>query len=348
MLSVWILSDGKPGHFNQSRGVLKALEKIYPVQSHWVDVRLPFGASRTVLRLLLNRTRRALPLAFASIFYQVSRLPAGRPDVIISTGGKTSFLNAWLARHYQCPNVFVGSLRGLSDRVFSLVLTLQNLPQASRCITVDLPPTAIDPHEVQQAGDAYRAERGLRQQDLWTMVIGGGGAGYTFHEQDWRMLGQAMEALAKYNGIRWLVTTSRRTGEEAERLLRASLPRQVLADAVWYGAEPRSVMLAFLGAGSLVFCTEDSMSMITEAIASARPVFTVYPEHGVPEPRYLQALEKFMGNGWLLRVPIRSLHDFPVHEEREGLRPLDRSPSELLLEKIEATLRGHLRSSEHG
>jgi len=90
-----------------------------------VTVRLRIGLGRNILRLILNHTCMPLPSGLLKLFYEIDDLPDQGCDLIVSTGGKTSFANAWLARWKNVPNIFVGSLRRLSPGHFSVVLTLE-------------------------------------------------------------------------------------------------------------------------------------------------------------------------------------------------------------------------------
>jgi mitochondrial fission protein ELM1 len=48
-------------------------------------------------------------------------------------------------------------------------------------------------------------------------------------------------------------------------------------DVVWYSQTPRKVTKAFLGLADRVFVTMDSLTMITEAVASGRPTVALCP-----------------------------------------------------------------------
>ena len=81
--------------------------------------------------------------------------------------------------------------------------------------------------------------------------------------------------LARREGIRWLVTTSRRTGKEVEAKLRGLLPPEVVADAVWWCHLPEKKFPAYLGAAEVIWVTQDSVSMVTEAVAAGKPVVVI-------------------------------------------------------------------------
>ena len=336
--AVLVLSDGRPGHFNQAKGIVRALELIGPVDLEWAEVRLRFGFLRRPLKWLLNSFFRPLPLWLLRGFYRLPRLRHKRPDVIVSAGGKTSFLNAALARRHNARNIFAGSLRGLSAELFSAVLTLEPIAGANSNLVVELAPTVIDPAEVRAAGEGYCRDKGLGDAPLWAMLIGGEGAGYGYTADDWRRLAKGMVALAETYRIKWLLTTSRRTGKEAEKILEGSLPEGILADAVWYGRDPRKVMTAFLGAAEVVFCTEDSLSMLTEAIAAGRPVISLAPKHSASDRRYTEALERLAGRKLLHRVALEQLGQAAIPQLSGELTPLRNSVATRLALQLEPVL----------
>ncbi len=232
---VWALSDGIPGHDGRTRALIKALEHLGPVAVEWVQVSIRFGAARSVLGPLLNMTRGPLPDSVIRAFYRMPTLPGAPPDVIVSSGGKTSFPSALLARRFGCRNFFAGTLRSLSERHFTAFTTPFPVAGARRNIVTEVPLTDIDAREVAQAGAAYRKERGLGDERIWTVLIGGDGSGYRYSLRDWADLGKVLERVAVTHGIRWLLATSRRTGAVGERVLRDTVPAEFLADAAWYG-----------------------------------------------------------------------------------------------------------------
>ncbi len=344
-LKVWVFSDGRPGHFNQSRGLLKVLRLRYEVDDQWFEVRLRAGILRCALRYVLNTTQQRLPLWWLKVCYRIPRLPAGTPDLIISAGGKTSFINAWMARHLGSANVFSGSLRGLSDHHFGTVFTLEPIRGATHNVVLEHIPTTIDPEDVQQAGRKLRKNLGAEEDQLWAMVIGGDGAGYHYTPEDWRMLASGMAKLAFRYRVRWLVTSSRRTGLVSEQTLAEALPAKILAESAWYQTDPRNVVQSYMGAAQVVFCTEDSMSMITEGVASGRPVFTLSPERFDPEERFLAAIGRMEARRRLRRHPISQLGSLSVDGRAlASFRPVEQSSSQILLNHLQQVLERHRHS----
>lgn len=276
---IWIVSEGNPGHYNQSAAIAEALAQQHHGSVEWIEARLRVrGFLRPLLAWVLNAFRRRLPAALLRLTHDLhAPLPAGVPDVIVSSGGKSAFLNVMLARATGAKNFFIGPPPRLACRNFTAVLTLECEARCANCLRIDALPTRVTPALAAGQGARLVAERRLAGRRLWCMLIGGSSRSHTYRVDDWRHLAQAMNALAETHGIQWLVTTSRRTGAECEAILRAELRAECIADAAWWGEEPRKVVMGYLGAAELVFCTQDSLTMITEGMASGRPVYAVYP-----------------------------------------------------------------------
>lgn len=307
-LRVWVLSDNQPGHYNQSRGIVAALTRRQPVEVHWLTVSLRVGLARNPMRWMLNHLSRPPSTRWLSCFYTLPDLLQTPCDLVVSAGGKTSFANAWLAQRLGVRNVFAGSLRRLSPELFTVVLTLEPLtPPASSNLVVDLPPSVIDVSQLAQQAQSLRAAHHLEGQTVWTLMLGGNGAGYRYGEPDWRQLAQLLNRFGEACGVRWLLLSSRRTGVAAERLIERAVNRDYVAAMYWYREGEASWIEACLGAADKVFVTEDSMTMLTEAIYSQRPVVSLRPTAVAATLRYAGMLERFASNGWICRFAIEDL-----------------------------------------
>jgi mitochondrial fission protein ELM1 len=325
-LRVLVLSDDQPGHYNLSRGIVAALRRIQPVTESWITMKLRTGLGRNVLRAYLNSAHKPASVSWLKLFYKMNRFPAEACDLIVSAGGKTSFANAWLAQCLGVPNLYAGSLRRLSSQLFSVVLTLEPVQGAAGNLVLDLPPSAIDFDALQFQGQSFLNQLGADEQRCWTLLIGGNGAGYQYRRQDWQMLARVMTVLARRYGIRWLLVSSRRTGKRAGQVLRGTLDNKLLAAQSWYDEGDEFRAEAWLGAAERVFVSEDSMTMLTEAIYSRRPVVSLRPQHAAPTDRYERMMQRFADSGYLCRYALTELSQQPEMLESRPCRVLEASP----------------------
>jgi len=320
--------------------MVAALARIRPVEVHRLTLSLRLGLARNFLRFLLNHSNMPPANGWLKLLYVMPELPQGRCDLIVSAGGKTSFANAWLAKRLGAKNIFAGSLRRLSPTLFDVVVTLEPLEPASpHNLVLDLPPSAIEAADLEGHGRALRRECGLGDEKLWTVMIGGDGAGYHYHDTDWQQLAQWLNELGKKHQRRWLLLGSRRTGREAERLLHNAVDSACVAAAYWYGEGDESRVEACLGAAERVFVTEDSMTMLTEAISSRRPVISLRPSAVASTRRYADMISRFEQQGWLKRYALKDPVAEPPNLDDLHDRIMETSPLDSLAQQLAKRLR---------
>lgn len=310
---IWIISEGSPGHVSQSIGLTTALAELVQLNVRQFECRPRIGGfARTLIRLFwMGRRGRRLPDWILDRWLRLEL--AGKhdlaPDLIVASGGKSVFAARSLAVKHQAPFIFLGERKPYPATWFHTVFTPSSLETAACDIRMDVIPTKISAEVVHQAAAEWNEKPAGR---LWTMLIGGSSRSHHYQSAEWAQLAAGMVDIARREGIRWLVTTSRRTGKEVEETLRGLLPADVVADAVWWCHLPEKKFAAYLGAAETIWATQDSVSMVTEATATGKPVVAVYPEH-TPFPAtsfmpgYLENLERL---GLIQRLPIAAIADF--------------------------------------
>jgi mitochondrial fission protein ELM1 len=276
MRTVWIVSEGTPGHVSQSIGLVAAMETRVPLKSFQVGGRLSArGWRRSMIRLAMGQSGRALP---AWLLHKVAKveIPDGTPspDLIVSCGGKSVVA----ARSWACklgvPYIFIGLQRTYPAKWFHIIISPIKREADENTIEAEVIPTAVTPEMIAALGPA--------EKGTWCMAIGGASASHPFNAQDWRTVAKSMNALAERENIRWLLTTSRRTGSTAEAILRKHLDVAVLKDAIWWSEKPRRELYKFMAQSELLFVTQDSVTMVTEAVSSGKPVVAVRPQVAKP------------------------------------------------------------------
>lgn len=288
MKNIWVLSDGKPGHYNQSLAVAEALQTIEPSVVHQISVKVG-KVGKYLLRGLLNRKwgRWMLKHLFsptaATLFYDVN-LPEGKPDFIVSSGKDTSMLNAVLGIWYGAKMLYVGHPKKLDNRLFTHVLTVLSLGFDNE-IVLDVAPTLPYKGDIEVFCRKYNIDPNAR---YWSLLIGGDGAGYHYTQQEIDALIEFVNATSEQ--VQWLVTTSRRTPNDFESQMQQQMKATVF---VAYNQKPEKVIGGFLSISERVFVTEESASMVSEAVASGKPVVTLYPSSYSAEDDYGKILQKF-------------------------------------------------------
>ena len=274
MKRVWIVSEGSPGHDSQSEGLASALAERVAVQTHRARARTRApGLVRPALVAMMGARGRALPGALLRRAVDLELPEAAGADWVLASGGKSAIGARSMASRLGASLVFLGEVKRLPEGWFDVIVTPADVRATDRVVPTELIVTSVTPAGVARAAAGRERPEGI----LRAMVVGGSSRSHRYTDDDWRGLAAGMNAIAAREGGRWLLTTSRRTGARAEAVLRRELDPDALADAVWWSVAPRRELHAFLGLSDSVFVTQDSVTMVTEAVASGRPVVALAP-----------------------------------------------------------------------
>jgi mitochondrial fission protein ELM1 len=305
MKQVVVLSDGRPGHYNQSLAVAEALKEIEPVEVTLCQIRVKRYA-KYLLRMLLNHTagqkwlQKVMNDKRIGWFYEGYDVDLV-PDIVISSGKETSMLNALLGLCYGAKTLFIGNPKKLDHRLFTAVLTVLDLGFDNQ-IVLDVAPTL--PYRADL--DAFCREIGLeRNRRYHALLIGGDGSGYRYTDEEYDALITYVNRTSK--DVNWLVTTSRRTPPDVEKRMQVQMNAAMF---VAYNQEPKKVIGAFLALSETVFVTEESASMVSEAVASGKSVVTLVPQYRYPDENYFEILEKFIKQHYIQQLSIKDCKNF--------------------------------------
>lgn len=236
---IWQIRDGKRGHENQSAGLIRALTKLHEVDC----IELPLDSHHATW----------LRATFGTLS-NTQHLP--KPDLIIGCGSRTHSTLLSAGRTTGAPTILImAPPRGLSG-LFSLCITPEHDNRNGKNII-----TTKGAMNLIQASEAKNSGSGL-------MLIGGPSQ---HHNWDSTQLLQQIDAiLAASPDTEWVATTSRRTPvETTNNLMEKSSARLKLVpveetDSDWLPKQLSSV--------AQVWVTEDSVSMIYEALSSGAKV----------------------------------------------------------------------------
>jgi mitochondrial fission protein ELM1 len=313
MKRVWILDESSQGHVVQSRGLVRELAKVMDLQVFEVPARLNTrsGFARSIVKRLLRRWHWNW-LFHAT--HSVGSLPAGKPDLLISSGPRSMLALEQLSETLGCPAVFVQGTVDVPEGMFTAVMRPFEGVRRKDFIFIPLLFTEITPDSVEAARNSFLAENPIRPKGaVNTLLIGASSAKIRFSEDDWKGIARMVNDLWKRDGRQWLITTSGRTGSALEDLLRKEIEPDAILDAVWYSKAPRKVTKAFLGLADRVFVTMDSLTMLTEAVASGRPTCALCPA-GQTEDRsntHLQYSLDLAANGFISQIRLGCGTEFP-------------------------------------
>lgn len=287
-LRCWVVSDGSPGMENQAVGLARALDLSPEIKRI-----APRGIWRFLPPPLWLR-----PLAAVA----GDRLAPPWPDVLIATG-RPSVAPALAIKARNAGRTFAIQIQnpGLLRAKFDVVVA----PRHDRIEGDNVIATNGSMHGVTSESLAAAAQRFGRRlahlkRPLVAVLVGGDNKVYRLTPALTRRLCAMLEALADKSGTGLIVTPSRRTGAENEAILTDML--KPLGAEVWDG-KGENPYLGFLALADAIVVTSDSVNMVSEACATAKPVYVFDLEGG--SAKFRRFHELMMASG--LTRPFRGI-----------------------------------------
>lgn len=324
---ILILKDRRAGHFRKSEGVARAIARRNAIELEYLPISTPLQVpGRLVSKLALSGVR---PPRLLRWIWRIHVDQVTRPDLIISAGAETLAPNVLLMRHFRCRNLFIGSTRRIAPENFSAVLHENpDKGHLSRHIVL-LSPSAVDPDACKRPLPIYSASSLTGRTAA--LLVGGPAPGYRFSTEDWQAVARLIEETAAL-GLKWIVSSSRRTPSRIASRLRSvaeALPGSV--SFIDYGTNASGSADPAFNA-DVMLVTQDSNTMIAEAIASRRPVIVLSPNHTQRVENSLAALLK--DKRAALIPMVASAPDCFV-EAIQSIRPLEYNPLDVLYKRLE-------------
>ena len=259
---VWVLPSRRAGDATQAIALAEGLGLPFTVKElAWrpFDLLLapPFAATLAALE----------PEAAAS-------LKAPWPALVLSTGCENEPVARWIrqASGGRSLIVHVGRPWGPLDGYDLVVTTPQyRLPERPNVLQNEAPLHRVTAARLAEAVATWKPRLGHLPRPYFAVLVGGGSGPYPLDRQAGERLGRQASELARRHGGSLLITTSARTPASALAGLASTLdvPHYLFG---WKKGRAENPYYAFLGLADEVVVTADSVSMIAEACATAKPV----------------------------------------------------------------------------
>ena len=285
-LVIWRFTDGKPGHENQTLGLVMALAEQADVKVYNIEPISTWQAAKHILK-------KSFPIQ--------DRMS---PTLIIGAGHSTH-LSVLAAQRSVGGQSVILMKPSLPTALFNYCI----VPQHDRCIfsrgiisTVGVlnriqPSTKLDP------------DRGL-------ILIGGPSAHYDWY--DGAML-ERIRMIVERDDKQWLLTSSRRTPDSfIAKLKQMALDNLTIRLAQDTAPDWLSDKLQY---SARVWISEDSVSMVYEALTSGAAC-GLLPVQRKRENRVSAGVDKLIENGRLtsfdewMRTGILKVNETPLYEAR--------------------------------
>jgi mitochondrial fission protein ELM1 len=275
----WVLTTGEAGMRSQALGLAEA-------------VGLPIVEKRIVVR----RPWRWLPGGFppmplAALDPQGDMLAPPWPRLVV-TCGRRSIGPALAVKRLSGGQTIAAYVQNpeLGRRAFDLVAAMpHDRVTGPNVVTVCTALHPITQARLAAARDEWRASLGPGQRPLLGVLVGGDNSSYRLTAPVTAHLARILRTAHTDHGVTAMVTPSRRTGEAAKRLLAQALAAGTLG-TMW-DETGRNPYVGILALADRLIVTGESISMISEALATGSPVHVLPLEgHGRRHARFLREI----------------------------------------------------------
>jgi mitochondrial fission protein ELM1 len=337
-LKIIYLADTRPGHYHLAEGVIAAIARLRPVVVTRVETKRKWIVPTRWLRRRIN-AMSFYPPRMLRMAYRIDAETLPKPDLVVSAGGETLMPNICVTRLFDVPNIFCGALlRGLGPENFSLVISSYDRDVTSPRHMVVLKPSSIDPDELGRPNTVPRYG-GANKPKLAGLLIGGNAGPFKYKREEWEGLLDFVREISRAWGTRWLVSTSRRTPDfVADRIAELAKDDSVVARSIDFRTAGPGTLPEIFGSADVIVCTEDSSTMISEAVSARLPVLGVAPTaHRFTDEEQLYR-DFLIGNNWCRVLPITELTPDAFAHALSEIEPLQENPLDALAAKLKQRL----------
>jgi len=348
-----ILSDGKTGHLRQSQAVAgmaqEALkERLLSLEIETVEVKFKSGFSKRLLNfscLLAGRYACQGCLWCFKTFLEPATCEALmelKPDYVVSCGASLAAVNYVFSRENSAQAIAIMRPSILSISRFDLVLMPRhdNPPERKNVIITEGALNLIDGGYLKSCGERLASLVNIRKDLVVGLLLGGDTKDFELSSKLLKpVVGQIKSFLEKYDG-ELLLTTSRRTGRQAQDLIKQEFEGYERCRLMIIANErniPEAVG-GILALSKIVITSPESISMISEAASSAKFVVVFYDKQGLGG-RHRFFLENFARRRHIILTKTAAINAILEKIVREKLQAVGLDDRRVVKEALKSKLR---------
>ena len=311
---ILVLRDERAGHTNQTEAIAREFEKLkeslpndYEFEFHSIDVKFKSDWRRKLffLTAFFIHPFAQSRLGFLVFFFESECAKALREthaDIIISAGSGLAPLNLLLKQENLADSIVIMKPSfpygaGLFDL---LIVPIHDAlaKRHSHVVRTFVTPSRTNDSLLQTSGERLKSTIPLSSNGAKriSVFIGGSTKSYQFQLQEFRKWLTSLKTWAEESRSELLVTTSRRTDPEISALVKEELAQHPTTKLLVIANEANvdNVTYGMLALCEVALVTEDSLSMISEAVSAGKNVLVMQLGNGkLPKKhsRFHQALE---------------------------------------------------------
>ena len=288
--TIWALMDDRRGSVGQARGILNALDTT---KFNIIEKNIKY----TRLAGLPNIFRGRSLLGVASESRQ--HITAPYPDIVLSISRRTAPIARYVKKkspQTKLVQLMHAGSAGINE--FDLIVVPEhdkNKKQTPQMHYIIGCPHRITAEYLQEARAKWEKEFADLPKPLTAVIVGGAIKKHQFSAENATALATAVKRLKSQIGGSILLTTSRRTGEQAQKIIVNALKGIPQYNYLW-GDTRENPYSGFLACADNIIVTGDSVSMCCEATGSGKPIYVFRGQNWLT-PKHERFVQSLLDNG---------------------------------------------------
>ena len=292
-LSILLIHDDRAGHLNPSLGICDQIEDGFHTKIS--KIKTPYLKKWAISLLKKLSWYPSFFDILAQIAYKNASIQQNYDFIICS--GMPNLLHAiYLSRKYNLPIYYAGDTRKINDALIQTTITA--LPQNIKTQQVILMTPPVKKIFTQLQNDTLDLNSAL-------LVLGGPTTEHPFEKADYENMIDKFIQLCEKQNLTAYITNSRRTPELEQTWKTLQDHPNLQLHLINNPCAKKFHELIHLS--SYIFVTEDSTSMLAEAIQSGRFVSSIYMKTSVFEPLN----QKYLKEGLMSRQNLEDTFILP-------------------------------------
>lgn len=273
----WGVTDGSAGTMAQVKALAAALG--YEPVMKTVKIKAPLIWFPNVI---VSKLARIIPRTMQSH----DSLTPPWPEVIISCGRRGALASLGLRAMGATSKCIHIHDPQMDPKNFDLIIAMEHDKiEGKNVIKTKFALHAITQEVLDEAAKKFAKRFTLYPKPYTAVLLGGSTNKYTLSKKSMGKMIDALKQVIVNGDSTLLITTSRRTGGENLKRLLDAFPRAREARAYVYDGVSENPYLGMLALADHIIVTDDSVNMMSEAVATGKPVYILkLPGHKNTKP----------------------------------------------------------------